>query len=105
MLTRRTLLKGLAVTAAGLLIPAEVLAEPERRVWALDSTQMGFTDLADTPVSPITRGSLVFGPDILRYDRLFPRTDHEIIRVNRLYPDGRIEFVRWEGSSFWPVNG
>jgi hypothetical protein len=35
---RRTFLKGLVATAAGVLVPGAVLAEPERRVWALDST-------------------------------------------------------------------
>jgi hypothetical protein len=35
---RRTFLKGLVATAAGVLVPGAVLAEPERRVWALDQT-------------------------------------------------------------------
>lgn len=35
---RRTFLKGLVATAAGVLIPGEVAAEPARRVWALDRT-------------------------------------------------------------------
>jgi hypothetical protein len=37
---RRLFLKGLAATAAGLLIPADVLAEPERRVFPLDKTML-----------------------------------------------------------------
>lgn len=40
-LSRRTFLKGMVATAAGLLIPAEVAAEPERRLWALDQTMLG----------------------------------------------------------------
>jgi hypothetical protein len=36
MLNRRIFLKSLVVTAAGVLIPQHVAAEPERRVWALD---------------------------------------------------------------------
>lgn len=32
-LSRRGFLKSLAATAAGLFVPADVLAEPERRVW------------------------------------------------------------------------
>jgi hypothetical protein len=37
---RRTLLKGLVATAAGVLVSEEVLAEPERRIWALDQTMV-----------------------------------------------------------------
>jgi hypothetical protein len=37
---RRTFLRGLVATAAGVLIPASVAAEPERRIWALDSTMV-----------------------------------------------------------------
>jgi hypothetical protein len=40
MISRRTLLKGLAATAAGVLVSEEVLAEPERRIWALDETMV-----------------------------------------------------------------
>lgn len=39
-MNRRGFLTGLAATAAGLLIPPDVAAEPERRVWALDSTML-----------------------------------------------------------------
>ncbi len=39
-MNRRAFLKGLTATAAGLLIPGQVLAEPERRIWALDSTMV-----------------------------------------------------------------
>jgi hypothetical protein len=39
-MNRRTFFKGLAATAAGILVPGAVLAEPERRVWALDSTMV-----------------------------------------------------------------
>jgi hypothetical protein len=37
---RRSFLKGLVATAAGVLVPSEVLAEPDRRVWALDRTMV-----------------------------------------------------------------
>jgi hypothetical protein len=37
---RRAFLKGLVATAAGVLVPGQVLAEPERRVWALDRTMV-----------------------------------------------------------------
>jgi hypothetical protein len=37
---RRSFLKGLVATAAGVLVPGAVLAEPERRVWALDQTMV-----------------------------------------------------------------
>jgi hypothetical protein len=37
---RRSFLKGLVATAAGVLVPGQVLAEPERRVWALDRTMV-----------------------------------------------------------------
>jgi hypothetical protein len=40
-LSRRTLLKGMVATAAGLLLPVDVAAEPERRIWALDQTMVG----------------------------------------------------------------
>lgn len=40
MIDRRTFLKGLVATAAGVLVPGAVLAEPERRVWALDRTMV-----------------------------------------------------------------
>lgn len=40
-LSRRTLLKGLAATATGLLLPADVAAEPERRVWAFPTNPLG----------------------------------------------------------------
>lgn len=39
-MNRRTFFKGLAATAAGVLIPEQVLAEPERRIWALDRTMV-----------------------------------------------------------------
>jgi hypothetical protein len=39
-LSRRSLLKGMIATAAGVLIPEHVAAEPERRIWALDSTMI-----------------------------------------------------------------
>lgn len=32
-LTRRTFLKGMVAGAAGLLLPSDVAAEPERRIW------------------------------------------------------------------------
>lgn len=40
--TRRTFLKGFILTAAGLVLPASALAEaePQRRVWALDSSML-----------------------------------------------------------------
>lgn len=38
MIDRRTFLKGLVATAAGVLVPGAVAAEPERRIWALDRT-------------------------------------------------------------------
>lgn len=37
-MNRRDFLKGLVATAAGVLVPGEVAAEPERRIWALDKT-------------------------------------------------------------------
>ena len=37
-MNRRIFLTGIAATAAGILVPQAVLAEPERRVWALDQT-------------------------------------------------------------------
>ena len=37
---RRSFLRGLVGTAAGVLVAPEVLAEPERRVWALDNTMV-----------------------------------------------------------------
>ena len=37
-MNRRTFLKGIAATAAGILIPDYAAAEPHRRVWALDRT-------------------------------------------------------------------
>lgn len=43
-LSRRTFLKGLVVTTAGLLLPAEVAAEPTRRIWQLDQTHLGQGD-------------------------------------------------------------
>lgn len=46
MLTRRAFARGLALTAAGLLLPAPAAAlveEPARRLWALDGTMLGAT--------------------------------------------------------------
>lgn len=40
-MNRRTFLKGLVATAAGVLVAPDVLAEPERRVFALDQTMLG----------------------------------------------------------------
>ena len=37
-MNRRSFLKALAATAAGVLVPGQALAEPERRIWALDQT-------------------------------------------------------------------
>lgn len=37
---RRSFLRGLVGTAAGVLVAPEVLADPERRVWALDNTMV-----------------------------------------------------------------
>jgi hypothetical protein len=37
---RRTFLKGLVATAAGVLVPGHVAADPERRIWALDRTMV-----------------------------------------------------------------
>jgi hypothetical protein len=39
-LNRRTFLKGLVATTAGVIVPQQVMAEPERRIWALDSTMV-----------------------------------------------------------------
>ena len=39
-MNRRDFLKGLVATAAGVLVPASVAAEPERRIWALDRTMV-----------------------------------------------------------------
>lgn len=39
-MNRRGFLTGLAATAAGLLVPGDVAAEPQRRVWALDQTML-----------------------------------------------------------------
>ena len=39
-MNRRTFLTGLMATATGVLVPASVLAEPERRIWALDRTML-----------------------------------------------------------------
>jgi hypothetical protein len=46
-LTRRDLLKGMAATAAGILLPERVAAEPERRIWALDRTMAGKPTVVD----------------------------------------------------------
>lgn len=40
ILSRRSLLKGFVATAAGLLLPETVAAEPGRRIWALDRTMI-----------------------------------------------------------------
>jgi hypothetical protein len=39
-MNRRTFLSGLVATAAGVLIPGVVAAEPERRIWVLDQTML-----------------------------------------------------------------
>ena len=39
-MNRRTFLSGLLATSAGVLVPQVVLAEPERRVWALDRSMI-----------------------------------------------------------------
>lgn len=36
----------MALTAAGLLLPAEIVASPEKRIWQLDQTQLGQGALA-----------------------------------------------------------
>lgn len=44
MLTRRQFARGLALTVAGLLVPAPLAAaaeEPARRLWALDGSMLG----------------------------------------------------------------
>ena len=40
MVDRRTFLKGIVATAAGVLVPARVAAESERRIWELDRTMV-----------------------------------------------------------------
>lgn len=39
-MNRRSFLKGLVATGAGILVPAAVSAEPERRIWQLDQTML-----------------------------------------------------------------
>ena len=39
-MNRRDLIKGLVATAAGILVPSAVAAEPERRIWALDRSMV-----------------------------------------------------------------
>lgn len=39
-MNRRALLGGMAATAAGLLVPEWAVAEPARKVWALDRTKV-----------------------------------------------------------------
>lgn len=110
MLSRRTFLKGLVATAAGILVPAEVLAEPERRVWALDSTMV--TPVHDWDAHRATMAEWYdalqpnetpFTESILRYTKLHPRTDHEMVKIDLVYADGRVEFQRWAPAQFWPT--
>lgn len=100
--SRRTFLKGMVATAAGILVPIEVAAEPERRIWQLDQTMV-------TP-QPLVIEVYAVGHDAdgqLRwvgprnYERLNPRTDNEIIRVSRVLPDGTFAFERMAPASEW----
>jgi hypothetical protein len=49
-LSRRGFLKGLVGTAAGILVAPEILAEPERRVWALDGSMVRPYELRTPPI-------------------------------------------------------
>jgi hypothetical protein len=56
-MNRRTFLKSLVAGTAGILVPQQVMAEPElvltpgshRRIWALDSTMVGRYPIRDVP--------------------------------------------------------
>lgn len=62
MLDRRTFLKGLVATAAGVLVPGHVAAEPERRIWALDRTMVASPTYTFQTIGdwlPIPKGSIM----------------------------------------------
>lgn len=94
-INRRTLFKGLVATAAGVLIPGEVAAEPDRRVWALDRTMI------PSGLFPIPAGSLVKlnilpldFEDYYRY--MFAGVECQTIALS----DGRFERVFKTGSAW-----
>jgi len=64
-LSRRSFLKTLAVGATGLLVPADVAAEPARRVWALDRTMLGRSspDYWFAPIETRSPEAIFMGPN------------------------------------------
>jgi len=105
MISRRSLLQGFVATTAGLIVPDVAPVPPERRVWALDRTQLGpsFHPMADwaellepgeTPVLHILpRGEMNFN-SVQRFDYRL-RSDGERIWVTDIHPDGSLTVMRW----------
>jgi hypothetical protein len=85
---RRTFLKGLVATAAGVLVPGHVAAEPERRVWALDGTM----------VSPVRRVHLEEHPYL---DPRIPITTIQIAHQEIVTAGG----LDWEPGDYMNIGG
>jgi hypothetical protein len=71
-MNRRTLLKGLVATTAGLLIPEAVAVEPERRIWAFPTNPLGGRGARATIV---TIDEAAFMPPLAQSNHLYMGSD------------------------------
>jgi hypothetical protein len=103
-MNRRTLLKGFIATAAGVLVADDVLAEPERRIWALDKTMVApevpphfFID--DVGPYPFSSDADFFIRDVPDWVDKLSRTDTPFMNsLHYNYPQ-RMEFS-WGTNTF-----
>jgi hypothetical protein len=103
-MNRRTFLGGLVATAAGVLVSEEVLAEPERRIWALKKTMVApevpphfFID--DVGPYPFSSDPDFFIRDVPDWvDRLSPHDTPLMNSLHYNYPQ-RMEFS-WGTNTF-----
>lgn len=86
---RRTFLKGLVATAAGVLVPGSVAAEPDRRVWALDRTMVAaptYTIRESGSLFPILAGSVISCE--IEYEDMVHAIDSLYVAETIRNPDG-----------------
>lgn len=91
-LDRRRFLKGMALTAAGLLLPADVVASPERRIWQLDQTQIRWrpeSDWVDTNIGALSKQQI---------HQACGLSEAEIVWVSA-FDDDSVTVLRGQGGS------
>jgi hypothetical protein len=106
-ISRRSFLGGLVATAAGVLVSDEVLAEPERRIWALDRTMVGsevpphfFID--DVGPYPFASDPDFFIRDVPDWVDKLNRTDTPLMDVIQYDHPQRMDFSwgSWGANTF-----